>query len=537
MPLDGKINSLEAHPTHVSLGGETLITCNVENTGTVTQYFIIGMSVDGGAWTWTDWVLRKPGEQLGDSVRIKNIQSSTVTEAALWIGENGTSFRADHKTVTVWIQDLKPNLNIMYIGLDKKLYKPGDTASLTVTIQNVGNSTDGTLFIYKKDPGKSYYSPGFYLARNGSVDLTMSIPIVEIQSFDLFIDVLRDTIIDDSDVFPLNIDYDVEMICEPGARKCVGMDLMVCHSSGTYWMLMEADSIACKPVEDELDFWKDPLGWIINAVMGGFGEFIDWFGNTFQSWVSGVTDWINGLWADIGIAIDLNNLDLQNWVTNLIPDLSDLSDWLWGIIGDWAEGLWIDIEGLFDVHDALTKNWILDLIPDLSSLSAAVWDSVTSWVNDAIEDLKDRFNNITAGVISWIDNGFSNIGEWWKPKLGIIKALIDGAIAIGNDFWTNKMQGFSDWLGDLGMGFSAYINTQILNMQDWVKDLIPNVVDGMFDWAKGIVQPIIDAAGFLGQLAGIFTGSRPEEPEIKTTKEKVRLEKIAIEALVEEIEI
>jgi hypothetical protein len=53
----------------------------------------------------------------------------------------------------------------------------------------------------------------------------------------------------------------------------------------------------------------------------------------------------------------------------------------------------------------------------------------------------------------------------------------------------------------------------------------------MFEWAKPIIQPIQDAVGWLGQIAGVFNNTYPKDPEIITIQEKQKKAKELLEQL------
>jgi len=60
-------------------------------------------------------------------------------------------------------------------------------------------------------------------------------------------------------------------------------------------------------------------------------------------------------------------------------------------------------------------------------------------------------------------------------------------------------------------------------------------VGAMFEWAKPIVDPIVNAAGWLGDIAGIITGQKPEEPEIKNTRESIKQQREEILELIKKL--
>jgi hypothetical protein len=100
---------------------------------------------------------------------------------------------------------------------------------------------------------------------------------------------------------------------------------------------------------------------------------------------------------------------------------------------------------------------------------------------------------------------------------------------------TTKTNELVDWVNSIPKAVGDYIGGVVKDIEKWVYSIVPGIVEAMLDFLKPIVKPIQYAVGWLGQIAGIITGSHPEEPAMTEHKETIAEKQKAIDEIVKKI--
>lgn len=331
------------------------------------------------------------------------------------------------------------------------------------------------------------------------------------------------------------------IICTPGSYKCIGVDLYVCNTAGTSWLLHTSNSPICKPSGGIPDFWTNPTGWVVAVITQTWESMLGFVTGQFNLFLINLRDWQNNFATQLTLFIQDPLTKLRGWLDGVYATVSTLMTTIYNSISSW----WASTS-------QMVITWIID-----TENRIVVWtqNTVNSAYNAALSTIYDVFDwsvNAVNGINSWIDTTFASIGAWWSSiSLGVIVWILDTEKRIQDwigtqwnnlgGWWSSFSQTIITWIldtekrvqnwsldqiGILQRGWDTtfgqipeLINTFIIDIQDWVTDFVPTVVDGMFEWASGLVDPLLKAFDWLGKLGEFFTGTAPEPPALTTAKQ------------------
>jgi hypothetical protein len=333
-----------------------------------------------------------------------------------------------------------------------------------------------------------------------------------------------------------------EVICTPGALKCVGADLYVCNSAGTAWTLKQANAPSCKGGGQIPDFWTDPVGWVIGTItaawesMLGFvsGQFNIFLANVknfnenfstqladfmldpaehVKKWVEGLIpsleDWIGDITVGIQDWWSSMSSTVQTWISNAVAAANDFIKDFPGIIGDWWATVADDVGDWIDDAVSGINQWIKDFPAALGRW----WDETSSGIWDAL-------NNVWEDVSGWIGEQWNNLGDWWDDQIEILQRGWDNVVDDLGTWWDDQIEILQRGWDNTFAEIPGLIDGAVSGIKDYIADFVPELVSGMFEWAKPIIKPIQDAVGWLGQIAGVFNNTYPKDPELITIQEK-----------------
>jgi len=241
-------------------------------------------------------------------------------------------------------------------------------------------------------------------------------------------------------------------------------------------------------------FFEDPIKYIqdaVDSIIPSMLEILTTVSNAIGAWWEDTQASIGDWWSDASKAVG-------DWVDSSFSNIGSWWESVRSSVVDWMQGTWTNITDFWnDVTSSIGKWW--------DDTKKAIWDGLQSAIG---------------GLQSWIDSTVSSIGDWW-----------DGVTAGIGEWWSDTIKGigeawedFADGIGSVWDGIASAIgdaiDTAVKNIETWVNDTVPGIVEGMFSWALPLVQPIINAAGYLGQLTGLVTGDAPAEPEIEEARTK-----------------
>jgi phage-related protein len=130
-------------------------------------------------------------------------------------------------------------------------------------------------------------------------------------------------------------------------------------------------------------------------------------------------------------------------------------------------------------------------------------------VTSAIQTAYNALSGAISAAAAAINSALSSLSTWIQTSLASLAAAI-----------TTRINDLVKWVESIPKAFSDYIGGIVLEIQKWTTQTITTMVSAMFEWAKPIIQPIQDAVGWLGQIAGLFNNTYPKDPEIISIQEK-----------------
>jgi len=261
---------------------------------------------------------------------------------------------------------------------------------------------------------------------------------------------------------------------------------------------------------------------IVEIIFVKFNKFFNWVA-TLDTTVKGYIDErIDEVYDDL----DGGGWDLFGWlddivdgvfdaIENIFVKTSQLSTIVTKILVDWwADTRDILIDSFKDSFVAVA-DFAGDVISIIGQLGYITIDVVTGLIVDSVESLTSMISTVVKDVSEALSDVTTSI-------LSTVEDVVDAALS----FLTNNILEFFGFINELTVGFTDFLLTTIKEINEVFADTIPGIVESMFDWAKPIIGPIMDAVGFLGQIAGIFTGSHPKEQIFKDTEnEQKRIQK------------
>ena len=347
-------------------------------------------------------------------------------------------------------------------------------------------------------------------------------------------------------------------VCTPGEKMCMNGNLYECDSAGENWILIASNSPICEAQGACPDFWTNPVGATWCWIMSGLENVLNLVSGGFLTLAANINNFLNSFSLDITNFFADPISKVRSWVLDLIPTLADWwNDILTGV-GTWWESTSLDVKAW--INDALGgfNTWIDEGFSNIGSWWSSTATSVHSWINSAVSNITDFYEAFPIAISSWynsnigpiidtvngtindlqewIGEGFSNIGKWWESTWTGVITWFDSKMIDAFAWFTSSFQDFLDFIGEIPLGIADYIGTVVLDIQDWTKGIVPGIVSGMFEWAKPVIQPVIDAAGWIGEIAGILTGTRPKEQEIKDTEETIQEHYDAVKEILEGME-
>jgi len=309
------------------------------------------------------------------------------------------------------------------------------------------------------------------------------------------------------------------------------------------------------PPEELPDFWTDPIGWVSGVISGGLSALVNWMGSLFHNWADSIRVLFDSFTKEVTQFFRDPVGKIKEWVESTYTWISDITGTITTTIGDWwdstKKGIW---EWMTNTV-ATVAVWIDQQFKNIGEWWNNTATSVRAWINNAVKYANDWINNWSTTITNWwnntrttigewwsdsikavgdwIDNTTRNIGEWWNNTWTSITETIQGWIVDATSFVTEKFLSFTKWLEELAGTIADYIGEQIKNVQEWVNDVVPGMVEGMFEWAKPVIDPIINVANWLGQLMGIVQGTYPKEDEIIEAEEKHKETQEKVENILE----
>jgi len=347
------------------------------------------------------------------------------------------------------------------------------------------------------------------------------------------------------------------VICTPGALECHGTDLYVCNQAGTAWTLKQANSPTCQAGGQIPDFWNDPVGWVIGTITAAWESMLGFVSGQFNVFLANVKNFQENFSEQLAEFINDPIGHVRDWVEDIIPTLGDWWDGIVDGIGEWYDtniGPAIDTMG--EKIDDL-RDWVGSGYDSLASWWQDIRVDIGSWIDDAVSGINEWIADFPATIGAWWDDAITGITTWFNEQIDILKrgwdvvvddlgAWWDDQVEILQNGWDNVVSGMETWFDDqvtiLQRGWDAtfatipdIIGDAVNGVKEWVEDFVPEVVGAMFEWAKPIVDPIVNAAGWIGDIAGIITGQKPEEPEIKHARETIKEQREKILELIKEL--
>jgi hypothetical protein len=344
-----------------------------------------------------------------------------------------------------------------------------------------------------------------------------------------------------------------QVICTPGALKCIGPDLYVCNSSGSAWTLKTKNSPTCAAGGSTPDFWTDPVGWVIGTITKAWEAMLGFVSGQFNIFLNNLKSFQDTFMAQLAVFIADPLKSLRSWLDDVYASVSSIAGEVSKAIGSW----WDDQVRILQRGWDNTVNGVKSWANDQMGILERGWNSTFATVPSLI-------NNAIKGLSAWIDSGYKNIGEWWKSTS---KGLTDALGSVWDDFsgyigeqwtnlgdwwddqvkilqrgWENVTNGlrtwFDDQIGILSRGWDStfatipgLINEATLGIKEFIFDTVPGIVEGVImDLIKSIpgLQTVID---FIGGLYDTITGKYPKDPVITEIQEKQKTAKQQLEEL------
>lgn len=205
------------------------------------------------------------------------------------------------------------------------------------------------------------------------------------------------------------------VICKAGDVKCIGLDLYECNPSGTEWLLKEKNSKICALQSAEPDFLKDPLGWIVWAIVSSFEAITGFLVSGFKVLMQNVNNF-------------MVNFSLQ--LVEFIKDpVSKLHGWLDGVFvaaGDFLKG---------------------------------VQDGIGKWYDDNLKGTVDAIGETLNGVKDWIGSGWDSLTAWWGAQMILLEFI-----------WDNKMELFQLIMDESIFNINLDVDFKIVKTREWIEE-------------------------------------------------------------------
>ena len=454
------------------------------------------------------------------SLVIGAVPSGTYTVTCIKSGYTDNSFSVlmdTHKSIFVTMVPLPPT-----------------TFSITIHTEPpvAAVALDQTLKIYTDETGWGLFEN----VSKGNHTLICAYEGYLQQTKEVYVD--KDTNV----VFILEHGY--EGPCVPGATKCYGADLYECNAAGTKWILKQANSPTCQPSGEIPDFWSDPVGWVVGVItlawegltgyvlsqfkilQQNFDNFLDTYGPALtnfitnaetqvRSWVDNIIPTLQDWWGDIVDGVgDWYDTNIKPTVDSIGTKVDEVKNWIgsqWDSLADWWKHT-----------SAGVQSWINNAVKSANDWIKNFPDTIGSWWDSTSTTVKDWIGGVWDDVSGWIGEQWDNLGDWWDETSQGITDAIGGAVDAAVSWITDKFNDFLDWLNSIPGTVSDFIGGVVSDVQEWTVSTINDMVGAMFEWAKPVIQPIIDAATWLGKITGVITKSEPENPVFQQHRNNVK---------------
>jgi phage-related protein len=339
-------------------------------------------------------------------------------------------------------------------------------------------------------------------------------------------------------------DEEPEIICTPGALKCIGPDLYVCNTKGTAWALKTANSPTCAAGGSTPDFWKDPIGWVIAVITQAWESMLGFVTGQFNLFLANLKNFQNNFATQLAAFIADPLKSLRSWLDDVYAGIQDIANEVTKSITEWWDSTATSVQSWIDDATGGITTWFNDQVKILQR----GWDNVTSglqtWFSDQIGILQRGWNNVVAGIRTWTSEQIGILQRGWDQTFAKIPGMISTAVdalsiymnnqlKLMQDGWNNIVKGINTWVSDqLGifqrgldavrLDISGLIDTATAGIHDFVYDTVPgiveNVIMGLIEGIPGL-QTVID---FIGSLYDTLTGKYPKDPELNDIQKRER---------------
>jgi len=235
--------------------------------------------------------------------------------------------------------------------------------------------------------------------------------------------------------------------------------------------------------------------------------------------------------------IATSNISIFTWVRNEIQDaIDDIedNDWdFWGWIDNIVNAVFKSIKNIFvkvaDLSSTVTNliaNWWKTtrtlFLSTLKNTFVAIADFTTDVTKIILDFGYETFDIIitTAGnmiskAVDVLADTVANIAKSVSTAIADIIETVSNAIASIEDSITDLTTDLLKDLAETESKIRKLLTDKIKEVMTYINEEVPKIIGGLFDWAKPIVNPIIAAAGWLGSIGEIITGTHKADPELE----------------------
>jgi len=270
-----------------------------------------------------------------------------------------------------------------------------------------------------------------------------------------------------------------------------------------------------------------------------YSTFIDFKLRQFFYWVGTINTTVSGyIHKTVNDAIDKIEDDKGSW----FPWLSDIA----AAVIQTMEEMFVKVGKLTNKVLTIIADWwetarekildeIKDTIEDVLETAVDVMETIDKWWLDTWTIITKTIKDWVSIAVTAVSETFSNVVDALSTALADVFDSLTDAIADILGSLADLMVNVTSLIAEAETVMRTLLTDKVFEIYEYIDGVIPKVVESMFDWAKPIIQPIKDAAGWLGEIADLVTGERPKEQEIRDTEEEIERTKSDVKELVDSV--
>jgi len=255
--------------------------------------------------------------------------------------------------------------------------------------------------------------------------------------------------------------------------------------------------------------------------------------------------------------IATSNISIFTWVNNKIADaIEEIEDndggwfdWIWDIVDsvlDAIEDIFVKVSKLSNKVLTIIADWwettrdlflstLKDTFVSVADFAVDVQEAIADWWTDTWTMITETISSTISAAVDAITTTVTNIAESVSKAIADIIDTVTNAIANIEDSITDFTIDIMKDLAETESKIRTLLTDKINEVMTYINEEIPKVVGSMFEWAKPVIDPIIAAAGWLGSLTNIFTGTAPEDPRIRTFIDEEKTNREELDRLLEQL--